>query len=259
MLCCRLVEGRLRSDASEAPQTLARAARRKLSEEVARKLLHDIRERRIERGTRMPSERELMRRLKVGRSTIREVINGLAILGVLEIRHGQGAFVLDPHAGLNVPKTLATALARGITDDLLEARLVIEVQTARLAAARRTGHDLAELDAILALHAQALTRDTPAVEHAVHFHERLAWTARNEMLARAVECFSELLTERGPALEACSGYRMWEMAQHQQVLSGVRAADSARAAAAMATYLHGVVAWHARAGPSRPHAASRVR
>ena len=38
---------------------------------------------------RMPSERELMASLGVGRSTIREALNGLAVLGVIEIRHGQ--------------------------------------------------------------------------------------------------------------------------------------------------------------------------
>src|SRR3712207_8016336 len=51
------------------------------------------------RSTRIPSERELMSAFGVGRSTVREAINGLAMLGVLEIRHGQGAFVADPAAG----------------------------------------------------------------------------------------------------------------------------------------------------------------
>ena len=45
----------------------------------------------------MPSERELTKDLGVGRSTVREALNGLAMLGIVEIRHGQGVFVTgDP-------------------------------------------------------------------------------------------------------------------------------------------------------------------
>ena len=46
-------------------------------------------------GTKVPSERELTKDLGVGRSTVREALNGLAVLGVLTIRHGQGAFIAD--------------------------------------------------------------------------------------------------------------------------------------------------------------------
>ena len=44
-------------------------------------------------GTKVPSERELTKELGVGRSTVREALNGLAMLGIVEIRHGQGVFV----------------------------------------------------------------------------------------------------------------------------------------------------------------------
>ena len=46
-------------------------------------------------GTKVPSERELTKDLGVGRSTVREALNGLAVLGVLTIRHGQGAFIAE--------------------------------------------------------------------------------------------------------------------------------------------------------------------
>src|SRR5207253_7246709 len=71
--------------------------RRKLTDTVAQQLLAEIRQRGLTAGTRMPSERELQRALGVGRSTVREAMTGLAMLGVVEIRHGEGAFVaVDP-------------------------------------------------------------------------------------------------------------------------------------------------------------------
>ena len=76
---------------SESKLALSPAPRRKLSETVADQLLVAVRE--LPPGTKVPSERELTKELGVGRSTVREALNGLAMLGVVEIRHGQGVFV----------------------------------------------------------------------------------------------------------------------------------------------------------------------
>lgn len=238
---------------------LAPTTRTKLSEQVARLLLEQIRVQGLARGARIPSERELMVRLQVGRSTIREVLNGLAILGALEIRHGQGAFVLDPDAGRAVPNAIAVALARGVTRDLFEARRLVEVYTTRLATQRRTDRDLSEISQILDAHARAISDRAPAVAHAVGFHVRLAWAGGNEMLARTVECVADLLSERGPALEALPGYREWELAEHRKVLTAVASADPENAAERMSAHLDEVVSWHERlaAGPPPPPQAPR--
>src|SRR5690348_5907311 len=129
------------SNDGRAALALEPPRRRKLTEAVAQQLLEQIREQKLRPGTRMPSERELMRALNVGRSTVREALNGLALLGVIEIRHGQGAFVAAV-PGEGVSEELGAALAKGVTRDLLEARKAIEVEVARLAAVRRTDQDL---------------------------------------------------------------------------------------------------------------------
>ena len=98
-----------------------RVTRSKLAETVAQQLLAELRDKRPAPGSKIPSERELMAALGVGRSTIREAINGLAMLGVLEIRHGQGAFVLDPDPSLAIGAALAGILA----DQSLETAIVV--------------------------------------------------------------------------------------------------------------------------------------
>ena len=80
-------------EASPAKVSLEPASRRKLSETVAQQLMEAFRD--LPPGTKVPSERELTKELGVGRSTVREALNGLAVLGVLTIRHGQGAFIAD--------------------------------------------------------------------------------------------------------------------------------------------------------------------
>lgn len=223
-----------------------RSTRPKLSEEVAELLLREIRDRGLTRGARIPSERELTVRLGVGRSTIREVVHGLAILGALETRHGQGTFVLDPDAGLGVRTRIGAALARARTPDLFEARRLVEVHAARLAAERRTEGDLSDLIEILDEHAQAIEDRVPTTEHGVHFHVRLAWAAQNEMLARTVECVGELLSRHGPVLESLAGFREWDLQEHRAVLTPVRDGEPGPAAERMSEHLDAVVAWHER-------------
>ncbi len=78
---------------------IQQAPRKKLAETVAQQILEAVRE--LPAGTRLPPERELTKRMGVGRSTVREALNGLEMMGVVEIRHGQGVFVAKrpPMAG----------------------------------------------------------------------------------------------------------------------------------------------------------------
>jgi len=212
-------------------------SRSKLAETVAQQLLREVREKQLAPGTRIPSERDLMAALGVGRSTVREAINGLAMLGVLEIRHGQGAFIADPTAGATLPSAIEAALARGVTADLFEARALVEVHTARLAAERRTDADLQEIEQVLLEHEQAIDEDRSAVDPAVRFHARLAEAAHSEVLAGFVQSFGEILTARGEELDEQPGFREWEIEQHRRVFDAVSSGDPELAAERMREHL----------------------
>jgi GntR family transcriptional repressor for pyruvate dehydrogenase complex len=230
--------------------TLSPITRSKLAESVARQLLDEVRGKGLEPGTRMPSERELMTALGVGRSTIREAMNGLAMLGIIEIRHGQGAFVRDPDAGAVVPRGIAVALARGITRDLFEARRLVEVEVARLAAERRTDADLAEIAGCLEEHAQAINDGLPAVGPSVRLHVSIGEAAHSQVLCSFVSSFIDVMTERGPILETIPGYRGWELDQHRSVFEPIRDRDPDLAAQRMSAHLDAVVPYHERLGIS---------
>jgi len=224
-------------------------SRSKLAETVAQQLLAEIRDKNLRPGTRIPSERDLMAAFGVGRSTIREAINGMAMIGALEIRHGQGAFVANPAAGAAVPHAIAAALSRGVTRELFEARQLVEVHTARLAAERRTAADLQEVEQALRDHERAIADGAPAVEPAVRFHVQLSEAAHSDVLGSFVCSFVEILTERGRQLEALPGYREWEIEQHRMVFEPVRDGDPDRAADCMLAHLEAVVPHHERLGP----------
>jgi GntR family transcriptional regulator, transcriptional repressor for pyruvate dehydrogenase complex len=227
--------------------TLQPPTRRKLTEAIAQQLIDQIRQQRLKPGTRMPSERELMTALNVGRSTVREALNGLALLGVIEVRHGQGVFVGEVPTE-SVSDELGAALAKGVTRDLLEARKTIEVEVARLAAIRHTSQDLKSMQAAVAAQEAALTGAPTSAHESADFHLEVAAAAHNEVLAGIVFSFMPLLEEVGPALERLAGYREWELEEHRELLDAIRSGDGARAAARMGAHLDAMVGHHERLG-----------
>ena len=222
--------------------SLAPAPRQKLSETVAEQLLEAFRD--LPPGTRVPSERELTKELGVGRSTVREALNGLAVIGVLEIRHGQGAFVAQPSAAdevaANRPEAaLTAALERGVTREFIEARLLVEVEVARLAAERRTEDDLRHMEATLALQERSLTANRlgELIAVATSFNVLLAEAAHNELLAAMAHTFVALMTERGPKLYALEGFGEWDLAEHRGIYEAVRDQDRDLAADRMRDHI----------------------
>jgi GntR family transcriptional repressor for pyruvate dehydrogenase complex len=197
-----------------------RAPRQKLAETVAQQLLEAVRDK--EPGTQLPSERELVEQLRVGRSTVREALKGLAMIGVIEVRHGQGAFVAAHES--SIPGVLGTETAEA--EKLREARNVIEPEIARLAATRRTDADLKALGDVLDAHRKALKNGTPPLLEASRFHMLLADAADNRALTAVVQPFFRLMIEQGPKLyEMEDGYMKWELDQHTGIFEAVRSGD----------------------------------
>jgi GntR family transcriptional repressor for pyruvate dehydrogenase complex len=221
---------------SDSKLALSPAPRRKLSETVADQLLVAVRE--LPPGTKVPSERELTKELGVGRSTVREALNGLAMLGVVEIRHGQGVFVTGDPPQTSEPSAIASALERGVTNEFIEARLIVEVEVARLAARRRTDEDLAAMAAALVVQEKRLGGDIDAiVETAASFNVLLADCAHNEVLRAMIQSFVTLMVERGPRVYSLEGFGEWDLQEHRGLYAAVRDRDAERSAKLMREHI----------------------
>jgi GntR family transcriptional repressor for pyruvate dehydrogenase complex len=222
-------------------------------------LLGEIRRRGLAPGTRMPSERELQQALGVGRSTVREALNGLAMLGIIDIRHGQGAFVAKSPSASAGGEEVSAALAKGVTRDLLEARRPVEIEIARLAARRRTPADLEEIEDVLREHDRALADGEPAAAQSAGFHLAIARAAHNEVLAGFVASYTRLLAERGPELEKLDGYRVWEVDEHRRLYEAIRDGEPDLAAEYMRAHLAEMSEHHDRLTPSSENVSPALR
>jgi GntR family transcriptional repressor for pyruvate dehydrogenase complex len=135
---------------------------------------------------------------------------------------------------------------------LHEARAVIEIEIARLAALRRTPEQLEALEALLADHKADLDAGRPPVVQASRFHLLLAEAADNAVLASVLRPYFRLMFERGPALyETAPAYARWELEQHRAILDAVRDGDADRASTLMRAHVDAMSDHYAEAVTER--------
>jgi GntR family transcriptional repressor for pyruvate dehydrogenase complex len=162
--------------------------------EIARKLLEYLLAGQFSPGHRLPSERNLAQELRVGRSVVREALKSLTLLGIVEVRQGDGTFLRSTESDL-LPQTIEWGLLLGTrrTKDLIEARRSIESIVAGLAAERRDDAALVDLKRHLdAMYAAGGDRAS-FVAADVAFHLRIAEAADNETFLQIMTSIRTLL------------------------------------------------------------------
>lgn len=192
-------------------------------------------------GTRLPSERELSRKLRVSRPSLREALRTLELMGVVDTRHGSGTHVADSGTEvLKKPLEFLFLLDRPSVADLLETRTLLEVHLAGRAAERRTDADLAALDAALREMKKKLPRPSDVTDPDLRFHEAIAAASHNRMLERLMNCLrgaiSELIDVAWPGQpDMKASYEL-----HVRVATAIRRKDAAAAREAMARHMDGM-------------------
>jgi GntR family transcriptional regulator, transcriptional repressor for pyruvate dehydrogenase complex len=218
--------------------------RNTLVESVFQQLLASIKDGSLAPGDRLPSERELMKSLKVGRSTVREALRSLAIMNLVDMRPGQGSFVkeMSLRSVIN-PAMLATLMDRNLTTDLLELRKMIEEPAVELAANRATAEELLTLQAIVDECRELHTQGISTAEPSARLHMEIARCTHNGVLVMFIESILGLLTERGAQLEHRPGFYDWEIGSHQGLVDALSARDGRLAHRLMACHLEESFRW----------------
>jgi GntR family transcriptional repressor for pyruvate dehydrogenase complex len=216
--------------------------RESLAAEIARRLVDYLLSGGIEPGARIPSERQLAEAFGVGRSAVREAIAALTLIGLIEVRHGDGTYLKRPDSPL-LPQVVEWGLLLGEprTIDLVEARQMIEVDIVGLAAARRTEEDVADLARILGRmerESRPGAASAAFVDADVAFHLRLAEAARNSALRDVLSGIQALLRAWIGRVIAQGSVDI-SYGEHVPIFDAVRAGDVAAAEAAMDAHMRG--------------------
>ncbi|WP_426350824.1 FadR/GntR family transcriptional regulator [Alloiococcus sp. CFN-8] len=152
-------------------------------------------ERSIKKGDKLPTERALAEQLKVSRTSVREALRALEIIGLIESRQGAGNYIKsDFQGGLFQPLSTMFILNEGKTRDIMEFREMLEIQMVTLAAERAVEQDIRELREIL----KELKESDEEWESTwldKQFHYKIAMASDNILIINILQVLSQLIDE----------------------------------------------------------------
>jgi DNA-binding FadR family transcriptional regulator len=211
-------------------------------EQIADRLVDDLRRGTLRPGTRLPGERDLAAQLGVGRASVREALGALALRDLVETRPGAGSFVtadaLERLAAEEAMRDTPSLPADAGPDALLEARRAIEPEIAALAAAHGAGDD-PEVAALLdEMERSADPRDPEQrrrwsdADRA--FHRQLAVATGNPVLLAVADHLASLMDQplwqqlRDESI-AVPGRTTLQLAEHRLIAAAIADGDAAAA------------------------------
>jgi len=159
---------------------------KKVSTIVAEYIIGEIKKGTYQVGGKLPSERELMQMLKVGRSSVREALNSLVDQQVVEKRMGIGVFVKKTEGIDSIvhEQFISTLMEARFSRELLEFRRMLEVEICGKAAQVATEEDIKKLEHAIAMLGDAIQTSRPGLESDELFHSTIVEATQNSVLLK---------------------------------------------------------------------------
>jgi len=209
-----------------------------MAEQVVMQVREMIRQGSLKPGDRLPPERELAKRLGISRASLRHGLQSLATIGVLTSRHGSGTFIAEgPPALDSEPLQMLAHLHRFTPDEMFEARKLLEVGIAGLAAQNAQPEHLATMaEEISEMYA---TLDDPQqyLVHDIRFHRAVGAASGNPILAALMNMVSTAMYERRRATVERATDLKESVEFHRRIYRFIRAGKADEARAAMSEHL----------------------
>lgn len=208
---------------------------RRLYKQIADALAERIHSGVFAPGSYLPSERDLAQQMGVSRPSVREALIALEVVGLVEVRVGDGVLVCDHR----MPKA-ETGLENSPLEQL-QARIMLEGEVAGLAAENVTPEQLAVLDASLVTMAGVINDRTRFLEEDQHFHMAVVVASGSQTLIDLVEFLW--------AQRTLPVYRAFEehftgaaeqtavLEEHRAIVEAIRLGDTRKARSAMRKHL----------------------
>lgn len=181
-------------------------------------------------GERLPSEADLVEQLGVGRGAVREAMKMLSGLGVIDIRRGDGTYIVDkPSSELLNPLVFAILLEQGTNRELFELRTLIEVGYCQLAAQNATEEDLSQIQkAAQTWERYALSADPDTDQITLFdldFHFTILDASHNPLVIRIGRTVEELFLNSIRNILSKKEVLEWGVKGHQRIVEALQSRD----------------------------------
>lgn len=233
-----------RKRGNPAIEQMTPVKRTSLSDEIVSQIIDLISRDVLKPGDRLPPERSLCKQFEVGRTSLREALRSLSVMGILESRVGEGTFVSDD-TGRYLEKSLSWGLLLDPKEvkDLVETRLMLETRNAFLAATRATETDLRELDRTIRGIEASLDQPGKFLEFDVQFHLAIARATQNSILRNLLVMIRNYLQQwikaslEDPATHTVEERARMSLDEHGKILHALRKGDAEAAQQAMEEHI----------------------
>ena len=210
-------------------------------EQVIEQIKEIIQNGELKCGDQLPSERDLCEQLHVSRTSVREALRSLEMLGIIECRQGEGNFIRESFEdSLLEPISITFMLHGSKTNEILELRKIIEPETAALAAKNISAAELQEIkELILLLNREDDSEKSAEIDKKIHY--KIVRASGNGLVINVMYAVSNLVDRYIEAVVAnlfqTPENKSIVKEQHEAVVRAIEAHDAAKAAAAMRKHL----------------------
>ena len=214
--------------------------RNKVYEEVAKQIERLILKK-LKPGDKLPSERELAEMLQVSRSSIRDAIRGLELMGLVDPRQGAGTIVREPSVEpLANPFSNALKRRQELVSELLDFRKMLEPPLAARAATHASADEISEMEEILQRQEAKLSDGEAAIAEDAEFHYSIALASGNSVVLKVLDILMDLLRDTRERSLQVKGRPEKSLAGHRRILTAIRRRDAEAAKAAMRRHIEDV-------------------
>jgi GntR family transcriptional regulator, transcriptional repressor for pyruvate dehydrogenase complex len=218
---------------------------KRLYEEIVEQIKQLITDGRLKPGDRLLAERELAEQFQVSRASVREAIRTLEMLGVIDIRPGEGTFVRGTETDDIIrPLAMFLAVERSSLLDMFEMRRIFETATASLAAERASEEELDHIESMLEKMRERLNVLDPekGEEFDAAFHYAVAEATHNSLLTKLFKTVSEEFAKANSVARRQLYHDNIQNAQkiidqHSEILEAIRSRSPKAAGEAMLAHL----------------------
>jgi GntR family transcriptional repressor for pyruvate dehydrogenase complex len=216
-----------------------------ISDDIVQQIISLISNGDLRAGQRLPSERDLCVKFAASRSSLREALRCLSIMGVLSARPGEGTSVaMDGSKFMETVLHWRMSTEQHDIEDLMEVRIALEGVTAASAARNAQGADLKKLQDLVARMEESVGDAKRFAALDLDFHLSLARASNNKLILDLVSVIRGQL-ERGVAKVLQLPQAMpLSVKEHKEILQAVMKNESEQARAAMQTHLNAAILRH---------------
>jgi GntR family transcriptional repressor for pyruvate dehydrogenase complex len=214
----------------------------RLYESVIEQIMNLIKNNKLKPGDKLPPERELAEKFSISRGSLREAFRVLESRGLIKSKPGGGRYIREVRNNShNSTENIILSLEKSSILELLEAREILEIKIAKIAAQRATPEDIELIEkALNKMSKEEEIKNDKKTESDTEFHLAIASASHNFVFVNIIKLHLDLLRDTREKTQQIPGRREERWSEHQAILQAIKEHNSKKAGEAMLKHLRNV-------------------